>query len=96
MTSDPGIDAGARLATLCRALGNPVRLAIVRHLLLQKVACTCGAIVAHLPLAQSTVSQHLKILREAGWVRSSVEPPRVRYRLDPDTVREFKRLAAGM
>jgi ArsR family transcriptional regulator len=96
MTPVSGIDAGARLAALCRALGNPARSAIVRYLLSQKGACTCGAIVSHLPLAQATVSQHLKVLREAGWVRRSLEPPRVRYRLDPDTVQEFKRLAAAL
>ena len=96
MTTVPGMDAGTRLATLCRALGNPARSAIVRYLQMQKSACTCGAIVSHLPLAQSTVSQHLKVLRDAGWVRTTVDPPRVRYRLDAATVQEFKRLAAGL
>lgn len=96
MTPVFGIDAGTRLATLCRALGNPARSAIVRYLQAQKGACTCGAIVSHLPLAQSTISQHLKVLLEAGWVRRTVEAPRVRYRLEPDTVQEFKRLAAGL
>ena len=96
MTTVPGMDAGTRIATLCRALGNPARSAIVRYLQTQKSACTCGAIVRHLPLAQSTVSQHLKVLRDAGWVRMTVDPPRVRYRLDGNTVLEFKRLAAGL
>jgi DNA-binding transcriptional ArsR family regulator len=96
MTTVPGIDAGTRLATLCRALGNPARSAIVRYLQSQRSACTCGAIVGHLPLAQSTVSQHLKVLRDAGWVRMTSDAPRVRYRLEADTVQEFKRLAAGL
>jgi ArsR family transcriptional regulator len=96
MTTVSGIDGGTRLVTLCRALGNPARSAIVRYLQSQKGACTCGALVSHLPLAQSTVSQHLKVLRDAGWVRVTVDPPRVRYRLDADTVQEFKRLAAGL
>lgn len=96
MTPVLGIDAGTRLATLCESLGNPARSAIVCYLQMQKGPCTCGAIVSHLPLAQSTVSQHLKVLREAGWVRRTVEPPRVRYRLDLDTLQEFKRLAAGL
>lgn len=96
MTPVTGIDAGTRLANLCRALGNPARSAIVRYLQTQKGPCTCGAIVSHLPLAQSTVSQHLEVLREAGWVRRAVEPPRVRYRLEADTLQEFKRLAAWL
>lgn len=96
MTPIKGIDAGTRLANLCRALGNPARSAIVRYLQAQKSPCTCGAIVSHLPLAQSTVSQHLEVLREAGWVRRAVEPPRVRYRLEADTLQEFKRLAAWL
>jgi ArsR family transcriptional regulator len=91
-----GSDAGTRLASLCRALGNPARSAIVRYLQTQKSPCTCGAIVSHLPLAQSTVSQHLEVLRKAGWVRRAVDPPRVRYRLDAETLQEFKRLAAWL
>lgn len=91
-----GIDGGTRLATLCRALGSPARSAIVRYLQTQKTASTCGTIVHHLPLAQSTVSRHLEVLCTAGWVRRTAEPPRVRYRLEEETVREFKRLAAAL
>ena len=53
------------LATLAKALGHPARVQIVRFLLSQD-SCMCGDIVEHLPLAQSTVSQHLKMLKESG------------------------------
>ena len=71
------------LAARVKALAHPARLAIVRAL--QRVGgdgCCCGDIVRHLPLAQSTVSQHLKILRRAGIVRGDIEGPRSCYCLD--------------
>ena len=71
------------LATRFKALAHPARLAIVRAL--QRVdggGCCCGDIVKGLPLAQSTVSQHLKILRQAGLVHGEIEGPRSCYCLD--------------
>lgn len=53
------------LAAVFRALGHPARLAIIKRLAAQKEAC-CGEIVSALPLAQSTVSQHLQVLKDAG------------------------------
>ncbi|MGX1497584.1 ArsR/SmtB family transcription factor [Roseibium aggregatum] len=53
------------LAAIFRALGHPARLAIIKQLASRKGAC-CGEIVSHLPLAQSTVSQHLQVLKDAG------------------------------
>jgi len=91
-----GIDAGIRLARLARALGHPARVTIVQYLLVQTGDVTCGEIVSQLPLAQSTVSRHLRILVEAGLVVSQAVPPRVRYRLDPRGMAEFKRLATAL
>jgi len=71
------------LASRIKALAHPARLAIVRALL--KVGgdgCFCGEIVRGLPLAQSTVSQHLKVLREAGLIRGEIEGPRSCYCID--------------
>lgn len=96
MTAMGAFDTGTRLATLCKALGNPARLAIVRYLQAQRGERSCGAIVRQLPLAQSTVSRHLRVLREAGWVEARVEPPRVRYRLKTGAVEEFRRLASAL
>lgn len=69
--------AGDELAVLAKALGHPARVRILR-LLLAKDAC-CGEIVNELPLAQATVSQHLKVLKEAGLVMGEIEGPRISY-----------------
>ena len=56
------------LAQLADAIGHPARVAILR-LLKEREVCVCGEIVEVLPLAQSTVSQHLKVLKAAGWIQ---------------------------
>jgi ArsR family transcriptional regulator len=81
---------------LCKALGHPARVAIVRHLASRRGTCTCGEIVDQLPLAQSTVSQHLKVLKDAGLIVGDVEPPRVCYCLDERTLEELKRAVAAL
>lgn len=74
-----------RLARQLKALAHPARLAIVR-LLAERDECVCGEIVDDLPLAQSTVSQHLKALKEAGLVQGTVEGRSTCYCLDPEAV----------
>ncbi len=69
------------LGRLCKALGHPARIRIIAHLL-EEDRCVCGRIVEVLPLAQSTVSQHLKILKEAGLILGEVEGPRTCYCVD--------------
>ncbi len=86
-----GAAADERLAQLAKALGHPARVAIVR-ILLRRASCVCGEIVDELPLAQSTVSQHLKVLKEAGLIRGEVDGPRVCYCVEPATVQLFKAL----
>ena len=73
-----------RLATWAKALGHPARIRIVAFLLGQD-GCMCGDIVEHIDLAQSTVSQHLKILKEAGVIQGTISGVRVCYCVD-DTV----------
>jgi ArsR family transcriptional regulator, arsenate/arsenite/antimonite-responsive transcriptional repressor len=73
----------AELALLAKALGHPARVRIL-ELLLTKDACCCGEIVDELPLAQATVSQHLKVLKEAGLVVGEIEGPRVSYCANPE------------
>ena len=75
-----------RAATIFRAMGNPARVRIVRELA-QRKACATGELVGLLPLAQSTVSQHLKILRDAGIVQGTIEAGDQCYCLDPEAVR---------
>jgi len=69
------------LAAYAKALGHPARVAILR-MLLRRGECICGGIVSALPLAQATVSQHLKVLKEAGLVRGEIDGPRVCYCID--------------
>lgn len=73
------------LADLARALSHPARLAILQTLA-TRGTCICGEIVEVLPLAQATVSQHLKVLKEAGLVRGEIDGPRSCYCLDPETL----------
>jgi DNA-binding transcriptional ArsR family regulator len=90
-----GAAADEELATMAKALGHPARVQILR-LLTRRSSCVCGDIVDELPLAQSTVSQHLKILKEAGLVRGDVDGPRVCYCIEPRTLRRFKALIGGL
>lgn len=87
--------ADGELAGLAKALGHPARVQILR-LLARRGRCVCGEIVKELPLAQSTVSQHLKILKETGLVRGEVEGPRVCYCLSPRALRRFKALVGAL
>lgn len=79
------------LARLAKAFGHPVRVRILR-ILAQQTECICGDMVALLPVAQSTVSQHLKVLKEAGLVQGEIDGPRVRYCLSPQALEQFKSL----
>ena len=82
-------EARQRFAAVCKALAHPARVHIVSHLK-QIDRCVCGRIVDTLPLAQSTVSQHLKILKTSGLVRGEIEGPRTCYCLDPAVMEEFQ------
>jgi ArsR family transcriptional regulator len=66
------------------------------RILARKDACVCGSIVDELPLAQSTVSQHLKILKDAGLLRGDVDGPRVNYCIEPLTLKRLKDLVGGL
>ena len=90
-----GPEADEALAMFAKALGHPARVQILR-LLTRRSSCVCGDIVDELPLAQSTVSQHLKILKEAGLIRGDVDGPRVCYCIEPSTLRRFKALVGGL
>ena len=71
-----------------KALGHPARIAIVEYLL-RSESCICGEIVNELPLAQPTVSRHLKELKEAGIIKGNVEGTSIQYCLDEQTVSEL-------
>jgi ArsR family transcriptional regulator len=65
-------------------------------LLIQRGECICGTIVELLPLAQATVSQHLKVLKEAGLIQGEIDGPRVCYCINPKAVRRFQELIQGL
>lgn len=90
-----GDEADLELATLSKALAHPARVKILR-ILLRKDACICGDIVEELPLAQSTVSQHLKVLKDAGLIRGEVDGPRVCYCVEPRALRRLRALVGGL
>ena len=90
-----GSEADDELAALAKALGHPARVQIMR-LLVRREACICGDIVDELPLAQSTVSQHLKVLKEVGLIRGDIDGPRVCYCVEPRTLRRLKALVGGL
>lgn len=83
-----------RLARMLKALGNPVRFQIVQTLA-ERQTCITGQIVETTPLAQSTVSQHLKVLREAGLIHGEVEGPATCYCLDQEGIRWLKEQIEG-
>lgn len=74
-------DKDLKLADFAKALSHPARISILK-VLAEKNECICGELVADLPLAQSTVSQHLKALKEAGIIKGTIDGPRSLYCID--------------
>lgn len=74
-------DPDEEIAQLAKAIGHPARVKILRFLL-EREECVVGAIVDRIPLAQSTISQHLKVLREAGLIHGEVDGTRICYCAD--------------
>ena len=86
-----GEEAEEELASFARALGHPIRVAVLR-ILMERQECICGELVEELPVAQSTVSQHLKKLKEARLIRGTVDGPRVCYCIEPRALDRFRGL----
>ena len=86
-----GGEAESELAGMAQALGHPIRVAILR-ILIERQECICGELVEELPVAQSTVSQHLKRLKEARLIRGTVDGPRVCYCIEPAALERFRQL----
>ncbi len=85
-----GVDE-ERLVKLFKALGNPLRFQILKFLVTHP-GCITGDIVGALPIAQATVSQHLKVLRGAGWIVGTIEGPAICYELDEGSVQWFREM----
>jgi len=84
-----------QLAAMAKALGHPVRVRIIR-LLAARSACVTGDLVAELPLAQSTVSEHLRILREAGLIQGEIDGPRTSYCVNRAGLAAFQRAVSSI
>lgn len=80
-----------RAAEVMKALGHPARVAILQ-LLVEKDTCICGDITEELPLAQSTVSQHLKALKKAGIIKGEIDGVRTCYCLDKEGIQDLEQL----
>ena len=78
-----------RLVEMLKALGNPIRFEIIKFLVTHP-GCITGDIVAYLPIAQATVSQHLKVLKEAGWISGVIEGTATCYQLDEKNIGWFR------
>lgn len=83
------------LALITKALGHPARIAILQFLIKSK-SCVCGDIVDELPLAQSTVSQHLKELKKAGLIKGDIEGPNVCYCIDQKAWSKAKKMVGDL
>ncbi|HMR91226.1 MAG TPA: metalloregulator ArsR/SmtB family transcription factor [Chitinophagaceae bacterium] len=84
-----------QVAAQLKALGHPARIAIIEYLL--KVnTCICGDIVNELPLAQPTISQHLKELKNAGLIKGSIEGNTICYCIDEKTIARLQKYFAAM
>lgn len=87
--TDSFTDNQNELASLFKALAHPARVAIIDYLI--KVdSCICNDIVDELPLAQPTISQHLKELKQAGLIKGSIEGKSICYCVDKDTLQKFE------
>ncbi len=78
-------DAQNQIAKIAKALGHPARIAIIEYLM-KTNECICGDIVNELPLAQPTVSQHLKELKNAGIIKGSISGNAICYCIDEKTI----------
>ena len=83
------------MAVLAKALGHPARIAIMEYLI--KVnSCICGDIVNELPLAQPTISQHLKELKNAGLIKGNIEGNSICYCIDEKTIQRLQNYFEGI
>ena len=85
------LEGTEELARFAKALGHPTRIAILKHLENQS-CCFTGDLVEMMPLAQSTISQHLKELKNAGLIQGELNPPKIKYCINMDNWTKAKKL----
>lgn len=93
--TDQFTDKQNSIATLAKAIGHPARVAIIEFLL-KHDSCICGDIVNELPLAQPTISQHLKELKNAGWIKGNVEGNSICYCVDEKALQKMQTYFASV
>ena len=80
-----------KLASMAKAIGHPARIAILEHLF-KTEGCVCGDIVDEIDLAQATISQHLKALKDSGLIKGHFELPKIKYCLNKENWNEARQL----
>jgi ArsR family transcriptional regulator len=85
----------AEMARLSKALGHPARVRILREVLTREI-CTCGQLTSALPLAQSTISQHLKVLKETAFLEVDASAIPAGYRLNRETLARYRSLVTTL
>lgn len=83
------------LATICKALGHPARVKILQ-ILISKDSCIAGDLAGEFDLAQSTVSEHLRLLKEAGLIQGTIDGQKRCYCVNPTVLRMFKSLVKAL
>ena len=79
------------IARLLKAMAHPARIAIL-EVLIGKNSCVCGEIVEEIPLSQSTISQHLKELKDVGLIQGELKPPKIKYCINKENWNKAKLL----
>jgi len=79
------------IARIAKALGHPARIAIIK-ILAARTTCICNDMVKELPLAQATVSQHLKELKDAGLIQGNITPPSIKYCINRENWEKAKEM----
>jgi ArsR family transcriptional regulator, arsenate/arsenite/antimonite-responsive transcriptional repressor len=87
----PLIDEQKKIARYAKAMGHPIRMYVL-ELLSKQSCCYSGDLTEELPIAKSTLSQHLKELKEAGLIQGEIEAPKIRYCLNKENWKEAKSL----
>jgi len=83
------------LGNLCKALGHPARVRLLR-ILLEKGECISGDLAEEFSLAQSTVSEHLRILKEAGFIQGTIDGPRRSYCVNGEVLEKFRSMVSSI
>ena len=87
-------DQQNEIASIAKVIGHPARVAIIQHLV-KTNSCICGDLVDVIGLAQPTISQHLKELKNIGLIQGSIEGTSVCYCINPEKIREVRDLLSS-